>query len=59
MLKKINRDVSDITATNRQLEMKCLLLENREKITALASENINAYLLVQKHTDSLVDYLLK
>lgn len=51
--------MSDITATNRQLEMKCLLLENREKITALASENINAYLLVQKHTDSLVDYLLK
>jgi hypothetical protein len=59
VLKKINRDVTDLTTANRQLEMKCLLLENKERITSSASEAINSYLLTQRYTDQLLEYLLK
>ena len=51
--------MSDLTANNRQLEMKCLLLENKEKILSSNSEAINYFLLNQKYTDTLLDYLLK
>lgn len=59
MLKRINKEVSELTAVNRQLELKSSLLENRERITAFSSEVINYFLLVQRYTDSLVDYLFR
>ena len=34
-----------------------MLLENRERITQITSEIINYFLLVQKHTENLVDDL--
>lgn len=36
-----------------------MLLENRQLITAFSSSVINYFLLVQKHTDSLVNYLVQ
>ena len=59
LLNKINKDVSELAFVNRQLETKCMLLENRNVITSFSSSVINYFLLVQKHTDSLVNHLVK
>jgi hypothetical protein len=59
MLTKINNEVSELTATNRQLSMKIVLLENQHRIMEFSPEVLKFFLLVQKHTDLLVDYLLK
>lgn len=57
VLNKINKDVSNLTSINRQLETKCILLENRERITQITTEIVNYFLLIQKHTENLVNHL--
>ena len=44
---------------NRQLTMKIVMLENQEKITSNFKDMQKFFLLFQKHTDLLVDQLLK
>lgn len=39
--------------------MKILLLENRDKILNFSADVMNFFLLLQKHTDYLLDHLLK
>lgn len=59
MLNKINNEVSELTATNRQLTMKVVLLENQQRIMAFSPEVLKFFLLFQKHTDLLLDHLLR
>jgi hypothetical protein len=59
ILTKINNEVSELTATNRQLSMKIVMLENHERVGQFSQDVLKFFLLVQKHTDLLVDYLLK
>ena len=44
---------------NRQLTMKIVTLENKDKITSNYKDMQKIFLLLQKHTDLLVDHLLK
>ena len=59
MLTKINQEVTDLTNTNRQLTMKIVVLENQGNISNYTQDILKFFLLVQKHTDLLIDNLLK
>ena len=59
MLGRINQDVTELTVANRQLQTKCVLLENKHILNSDAARTMQYFLLVQKHTDLLLDYLVK
>ena len=59
LLGRINQDVTELTVANRQLQTKCVLLENRNMLNSSQSQVLNFYLLVQKHTDMLIEHLVR
>lgn len=58
MLSTINREVTELTNANKQLELKLVLIENRERIGSFAREVVSYFLTLQRYCDALVDYLL-
>lgn len=59
ILKKINQEVSQLVATNRQLQLKCTMLESQIQFDGRYAENINILLMLQDRMEYLMAFLME
>lgn len=58
ILKRINYEISDLVSTNKQLQMRIIVLENEKELSAFGLSIERFFVAFQEQMDNLVNYMI-